>query len=991
MSNPSCYSPRYVWRLLVLWSLISPQRIEAKEPGLSFERDVAPILTKHCIRCHCKPELKGELDLTTGADLARVVAPGRPEESPFFQAISGESPQMPKNGSKLAANEVEAIRGWIESGAVWPNHVVLKSDPRQWWSFQPLSAPAVPLPGDNSRSRARTPIDSFVQAKLVENQLSSNEEANRRTLIRRLSFDLIGLPPSPEEVASFESDDAIDAYERLVDRLLSSPRYGERWARHWLDVARYGDTHGYDKDKIRPNAWPYRDYVIDAFNDDKPYSRFVREQLAGDVFFPDSAEGMVPLGFIAAGPFDWVGQIEVANGTKEKDRVRNIDRDEMVTATMNTFVSLTAQCARCHDHKFDPISQEEYYSLQAVFAALDRADRRYDRDPQIRETRERLETAKRELSIQRAELEKRIHERSGPELAKLEKQIKAFGKPSVSNQAPEFGYHSEIADKSATTKWVQVDLGKPISLTTITLSPCYDDFAGIGAGFGFPKQFRVEVSTDDSFESGKTATIFRTSDDFPATGILPQTFPVSSAPFRHIRVTATKLAERQNDFIFALAELSALDREGSNVALGAVVTSLDSIEAPVRWRKSNLTDGIAPTSSESITSSLEELTKKRDEWREKSLTPDMATELSRVEADSKSVETELNALPAPEIVFTAASRFEPIGQLVPTLGVPRPIHLLARGAEQSPVREVVAGAVQCLSECSGKFELTESHSEGARRAALANWIVDPKNSLTWRSIVNRVWRYHFGRGIVETPNDFGRMGAAPTHPELLDWMAGYFRKNGESIKSLQRQIVCSATYRQSSTSDPERSAKDGANTWMWRMNRQRLDAESIRDASLMVGGLLRLDMHGPGFRAFGFEDDHSPRYRYQEHDPDDPTSHRRSIYRFVVRSVPDPFMTTLDCADPCIGVDRRNETLTPLQSLSMLNNRFMVRMAERFAERIETTAPTLEEQLANAFLLALQRPPTEQELALLTPLARNHGLANACRLLLNTNEFVFAD
>ena len=586
---------------------------------------------------------------------------------------------------------------------------------KELWSLKPIQTVRPPATTEWSR----TPIDAFILAKLTENGLYPAPEADRRTLLRRLCFDLIGLPPPPADVERFVADPDPRAYEKLVDALLASPAYGERWARHWLDCVHYGDTHGYDKDKIREHAWPYRDYVIRALNEDRPYDRFVKEQLAGDMFFPGTIDGIAALGFLAAGPWDYVGQVEVREGTLEKKRVRNIDRDDMVAVTMNTFVSLTAQCARCHDHKFDPISQEDYYSLQAVFAAVDRADR---------------------------------------------------------------------------------------------------------------------------------------------------------------------------------------------------------------------------------------------------------------------------ALPGGmSVVYAAATDFTASGEFRPTLGKPRPVHFLHRGNEDAPRQELSPGTIGV------RFDLPKDHHEAARRAALAEWIVDDDNALTWRSIVNRVWHYHFGRGIVETPNDFGHMGAAPTNPELLDWLAADFRDNGKSLKRLHRLIVTSSTYRQSSAHNPAHAKIDAGNQYLWRQNRQRLDAEAVRDTVLSVSGLLDRTAGGPGFKAFGFEDDHSPRYKYAEFNPDDPASHRRSIYRLIVRSAPDPFMETLDCADPTLIVERRNETLTALQALAMLNNRFMVKMAERFGEQLQKTSNDPAAQIDLGYRLALSRPPTAEESATLLDVSKKHGLPNACRLLFNTNEFAFVD
>jgi hypothetical protein len=722
-----------LWRALLI---LLPTAANAHASGDLFRDRVAPILEERCIYCHSGSEPKGGLSLISAANIEKggesgpVVVAGQPDDSLLYAYVAGDAPQMPKDGKPLSASEVAAIRQWIENGAQWTDGLELTDKRRydlDWWSLRPLARPEIPV---IESSWIRTPIDAFILATLTEHELAPSPEADRHTLARRLYFDLIGLPPPPDEADAFVDDDDVRAYEKLVDRLLASPQYGERWARHWLDVAHYGDTHGYDKDKLRPNAWPYRDYVIRALSDDKPYTRFVEEQVAGDVLYPGTADGVIATGFLVAGPFDYVGQIEVAEGTLAKAITRNLDRDDMVSTVIGTFNSMTAHCARCHNHKFDPITQEDYYSLQAVFAGVDRADR-------------------------------------------------AFG----------------------------------------------------GAGDG------------------------------------------SAQP----------------------------------------------------------------------------------------------------------------------MVFAAANEFKTEGQFTPTHGKPRPIHILNRGNEKDPAAEVGPGTCSYFPQLEARFSLSAEAGEGARRVALARWLTDKRNPLAWRSIVNRVWQYHFGRGIVDSPNDFGRMGSLPTHPELLDWLAAEFRDGPQSIKSLHRLICTSAVYRQSSAGNPESEKRDSGNQYLWRMNRRRLEAEAVRDSVLAVAGKLNLEAGGPPFRAFGFTDDHSPHYRYSEHDPDDPLSHRRSIYRLIVRSVPDPLMTTLDCADASAIVAKRNETITPLQSLALLNNKFMVRMAEHFAARIEPMGTNNKERLVAAWRLAFAREPAGQEHSQLVSYADRHGLANACRLILNMNEFVFID
>ena len=314
-----------------------------------------------------------------GGDTGPVILPKRSDRSLLIRLVTGTDRDrvMPPKGERLTAAQVAVIRAWIDQGARWPDDGSAGRRAEDWWSFKPLRRPAVPGPS------GLNPIDAFIAVKLAEHNLAPTAEADRRTLIRRLYFDLVGLPPTIGEIDEFVNDHAPDAYEKLVDRLLASPRYGERWARHWLDVVHYGETHGYDKDKPRPNAWPYRDYVIRAFNDDKPYARFVQEQVAGDVLFPGTVDGIEALGFLAAGPWDFIGHEELPESKIDGKIARHLDRDDFVANTIGTFISLTVHCAQCHNHKFDPITQEDYYRLQAVFAAIDRTDRVFDADPAI--------------------------------------------------------------------------------------------------------------------------------------------------------------------------------------------------------------------------------------------------------------------------------------------------------------------------------------------------------------------------------------------------------------------------------------------------------------------------------------------------------------------------------------------------------------------------------------------------------------------------------
>jgi mono/diheme cytochrome c family protein len=970
---------------------------------VDYVTDVQPILAKSCYACHGPDKRRGglRLDLKVtalkGGDSGAVVTPGKSADSLLVRYVAGLDADkvMPPKGERLTPTQVAVLRAWIDQGAKWPD-AGKEGAAAAWWSLRPLVKPRLPRVTAADARWVRTPVDAFVIARLRQKGLSPAPEADRRTLVRRLCFDLMGLPPSPEEVAAFVADSAPDAYEKLVDRLLASPAYGERWGRHWLDVVHYGDTHGYDKDKPRPNAWPYRDYVIRAFNDDKPYGRFVREQVAGDVLFPTTADGIEALGFIAAGPWDFIGHAEVPETKIDGKVARHLDRDDMVANTIGTFMSMTVHCAQCHNHKFDPISQEDYYSLQAVFAAVDRTDRRYDTHPLVARKRADLEARQTALRARKADVMSRAARGAGQKLADVDARIAALqARPGTkAPPAAEFGYHSGIMSGSDAVKWVQVDLKAAAALDAVVLHPCHDDFNNIGDGFGFPQRFKVELSDDPEFKKGVAVVADHTAADMPNPGLEAQHFSVHGVTARYIRVTATKLALRQNDYIFALAELEALDGSGKNLAARAEVTALDSIEAPPRWRKSNLVDGQFPGADSTATAELTRLKEERTRLLTAAMSDAERKSLAGADRDLAATARSLAALPPQRVVYAGGihyggGAFRGTG---PDGGKPRVIHVLPRGDVTHPGKEVGPGALSVFPELPGRFRLPPHHTEGDRRAALAHYLTDPKNALTWRAIVNRVWRYHFGRGIVESPNDFGRMGQLPTHPELLDWLAAEFRNGGQSLKSLHRMVVTSATYRQASAATGDQAKVDAENAYYWHMNRRKLEAEAVRDAVLAVGGRLHRKMGGPGFHDFVIEKpEHSPHYEYDKHDPDDPRSQRRSVYRFLVRSQQEPFMVALDCADPSMRVDKRNEGLSALQALALLNNDFMVTMAKHFAQRLERGGGDLSAQVARGFAEAIGRPPTPDERAALTEYARRYGMANLCRVLFNLNEFVFVE
>lgn len=977
---------------LIAALLAAPAASHAADPKpVDFDRDVKPILAKHCAACHGPDKQKSGLrldrrtDALAGGDSGKVIVPGKSAESHLIKLVlsADASERMPPKGARLTADEVATLRAWIDQGAKGPDDAVA-ANPAGWWSFKPLTKTAVPA-GAN-------PVDHFIRAKLREKGLTPSKEADRRTLIRRLYFDVIGLPPTPEEVEAFVNDKAPNAYDALVDKLLASPHYGERWARHWLDVVHFGETHGYDKDQPRPNAWPYRDYVIKALNADKPYGRFIQEQIAGDVLFPGTPDGIEALGFLSAGPWDLIGHIEVPESKTDGKIARHLDRDDFVSNTVGTFMGLTVHCAQCHNHKFDPISQEDYYKLQAVFAAIDRVERVYDLDPKIALKRAELEAKKRDVDSKVTAIDGEARKTAGAALATAEKELAAATKPANAARPGEYGYHSQLSPKQDVIKWVQIDLGESIKLDRVILKGCHDDFNNIGAGFGFPMRFKVELSDDPTF---KTAVVVadETGADMPNPGTAPRGFRANGDTGRYLRVTATKLAPRMNDYMLALAEVEAIDASGTNRARGKPVTALDSIEAPPRWRKVNLTDGLAPAAPAATPAEVAKLTERRDSLLKTALGENGAADLAKLRSESNALTGDIAKLGGQRRSTYAGTVHAGTGNFVGTgnSGKPRPIHVLPRGDITKPAKEVEPGAIAAIPGVSGDFKLPLGHTEGDRRAALAKWVTAPTNPLTWRVMANRVWQYHFGRGIVDTPNDFGKMGQLPTHPELLDYLASELRDH-QSLKKLHKLILTSDTYKQVSTSNEANAAADGDNRYLWRQNRRKLEAEAVRDSILAVAGKLDLTAGGPSFKDFVVEKpEHSPHYQYHLHDPEDIKAHRRAVYRFIVRSKQQPFLAALDCADPSLAVDKRNETQTPQQALALLNNKLAVVMAKHFAARVEKLGATDAERVSAAVRLAFGRDPTAKERDALTAYAKEFGLANACRVILNLNEFVFID
>jgi hypothetical protein len=701
------------------------------ESQVDFDTEIAPLLASRCLGCHAGAEPKAGLDLSGhqaalhGGDSGRVLVPGDPGQSRLWEMVSTD--QMPPE-HPLSVAEKKLLRQWIAVGVPWGATSVdpwrTTSESRagyDWWALQPLEVPSPPhKPAGSWRRNA---IDDFILEKLQRTGLGPSSQAEPRSLIRRLYFDLIGLPPTPDQVARFEKDPSDQAYLQMVNKLLDSPRYGERWGRHWLDVVRYGESNGFERNAPRRNFWYYRDWVIQALNEDMPYDEFVRMQLAGDLEKP-GPQGIAAAGFLVAGIHNTI----VGESVRMKKLARQDELEELVGTICQTFLGLTANCARCHDHKFDPIPQVEYYRLAAAVAGVNHGERT-----------------------------------------------------------------EQIAGEQS---------GQP------------------GADTEDSEQVMYAVTPTD----------------------IPE---------------ATRFLVRGN-----------IDREGE---------------------------------------------------------------------------------------------------------------------------VVVPGGVAAVVGVDANFDLEANAPDSQRRRRLAAWITGENNDLFARVIVNRVWHYHFGNGLVDTPSDFGFNGGRPSHPELIDWLAIQLRASDLRLKPLHRLMVTSSTYRQAASPNGVAQAVDANNRLLWRMSPRRLEAEVVRDSMLAVAGKLNLAMGGPGFEDVTATQNNGTTY-YEPVDVDGDAWFRRTVYRFSPRGGRSALLDTFDCPDPSAAIPRRAVTTTPLQALSLLNNVFVLQMSHYFAERVTGRGEgDTDLQVRQVWQLAIGREPNDYERQLSVELVETHGLAVLCRGLFNANEFVIVD
>ena len=864
------------------------------------------------------------------------------------------------------------------------------------WAWQPI--PSSPSRGKRAEQDfGGNPIDSFLKTRLSAAGLTMSATAVRRTLIRRLSFDLLGLPPTPEQISKFLDDRDPMAYEHLVEKFLDSPHYGERWARHWLDIAHYADTHGFERDQRRDQAWRYRDWVIRALNNDQPYDEFLRDQIAGDVLRPDDPQAVIATGFLAAGPWDFVGQAETRSEVLKR-AARADDLDDLVTQVMTAACGVTVNCARCHDHKLDPISQREYYSLWAVFAGVKRGERNVS-EAEVQELAQQKRQREAELQSIRDDLARRsgkyIHMAdivgggNGRGTGKLGEGIDPLtGKPQSAKRGFLDGAKANVFVKS-TVRFVDgvvipdaSEEGTPITST----------------GLRVKNVPRTSGQVWDAIRYGPVHSQFSPSlqgIDFTSDGHSLLSLHANSAITFDLQALRETGLPAELTFTSAVGYFGQTPRDGAGFAVyldgvlkqdrkslgrddGLVDVKL-AIPSDARFLTLMATDGGNGIGHDQICFA--------DPWLVAPNPPEASdverAEMTRLQARHVELVRELASFPLPARVYSIVA-----DSTVPSVKV------LLRGDPEQPADEVLPGSLTCVTGLKSELGTRES-TDAQRRIAFADWVTSPANPLTRRVIVNRLWHHHFGIGLVETPSDFGLGGSLPSHPELLDWLAEELRENRWSLKSIHRWICTSAAYRQRSESGADSNAQRGRtldvnNRLLWRMNPRRLDAESVRDAILAVSGKLNPEMFGTGFRDFEYQEEYAPVYRYIT--PDTPELWRRSIYRFVVRTTTHQFLTTLDCPSPANLVPSRNVTTTALQSLALLNNEFLLKQSRYFAERVESDVPAATmSQIERAFQLAFGRDPSPAEAVAATKLVQVGGLAQLCRMLFNANEFVYVD
>ena len=854
-----------------------------------------------------------------------------------------------------------------------------------------------PAPAVESARPLANPIDAFLAEKLRAHGLTSSPPADRQTLIRRLSFDLLGLPPTPAEIAAFVQDRTPDAYERLVDRYLASPRYGVAWARRTLGGVPGGGGGGGGGDEFRPNAWPYRDWVVDALNHDMPYDEFARLQLAGDVLKPGDPAALAATGFLTAGSYDSVGQTQQSAAMRKV--VRQDELEDIVGTVGQTFLGLTVQCARCHDHKFDPVRQLEYYRMAAALSGVHQGERDLPLPPD-------------EAAAQRAEFARLLLElKTIEEPAQREIRAQRGQLPTVTvRPLLRWDFSQGLRDQES-----GLDLHLEGAARIVSSGLSLDGRTSFAISNPIGRSLRAKtleawVSLAGLQQQGGGVVSIQTRGGRAFDAIVfgerePRQWLAGSENYRRTHSFNGPAEDASKEAVLHVAVVYAENGDITAYRNGKPYGVPYRSDGPVSFRagESEILIGLrhAPAGGNRLLAGAVRAVQIYD----RALSAAEIT--ASAESSDSFISTDLFvAHLSPEIadrwheirsrIENLRSKLQPGARRVHAVAPrePEAMFVLASGNPANPGKRATPGAVAAVAGPSAEFHLGEERFESVSRVRLAAWITDSRNALFARVMVNRLWHYHIGVGLVDTPNDFGFNGGRPSHPELLDWLAGELVRNRWSLKKLHRLVVTSAAYRQSSSSNPGAHAGiDADNRLLWRMSPRRIDAEAFRDAVLSISGELNETMGGPGFQEFNLKQAKGTvTNSYGPADPADFEFNRRTLYRAWARGGRNKLLDTLDCPDPSTTAPRRAVTTTPVQALALMNNIFVLRQARKFAERLLREAgPNLTAEIRLAYALAFGRLPTAEEIELIRVARQKGTLEVLTRALLNSNEFLYVD
>ena len=917
------------YRFVVITTLLAPQQLAAQ--AVDFEQNVAPILDQRCWYCHGEDEQEAGLRLDSRAKMLQggdsglaAVVPGKPDKSYLIEVIKhlDAEVKMPPDEDKIPDGEIDILVRWIEQGAVWPGQMktTAQQETSNHWAFQPVLRPNVPKSAANP-ARSLHPIDAFLLKRLQQKGLAFSDSADPRSLLRRVAIVLTGLPPSWEESQDFLTayqEDSNAAYETAVQRLLESPHFGERWAQHWLDVIRWAETNGSEANLYRKNAWVYRDYIVRAFNEDKPYDQFVREQLAGDTMGVGEATG-----FLVAGP-----HVPAATVGREPAAIRQAraDRmDEIMQTVGASVMGLTIGCARCHNHKFDPVSIKDYYSLTAVFQDIEFGSRHPEYAPSH------------PLRQRGAELWTKIHQQR--------ERLRPFG-----GWEENWGAYRELHFPSTTTKAVRIRFKTPnVGLDELEILGPFglnENLADKRNGAkvsGFPPEGIERRNPIDRLNDGEFGTMTWRAAVEKGAAEKPWVRIDFAEPqnINRLRLSSNREYFYDTDYLDKKPYLPRYEFD------------MDVLREDGTWQPWVGT------------------------WHvNKKLNDDHPERKAVIHNIQSLIETLSEEGPRPSFV----------GRMIR----PEVTRVLLRGSPENPRDEVMPAGPSIFD---GDLGLTSETPGPKRRAAFAKWLTNAKNPLTARVMVNRMWHHVFGNGIVTTTSDFGKAGAPPTHPQLLDWLAAEFVNptvhDGKpwSMKSMIRSLVLSKAFRQSSHPTPEGILKDSGSVLLWRFPSKRVESEVIRDSILLASGSLDRTIGGRSYRI------HNEKKTYAQWEVTDnygPATWRRMLYQERMRRVDDQMFTAFDFPDCGQVRAKRPVSTTPLQALNLMNSDFVLNQSKRIADRASKATSGNEDQaVKRCFELLLGRQPADDERLACVRLAKENNLALVCRAIVNSNEFAF--